>query len=63
MGTQYRSGARMGPRGIREASTLYQFGHKDGEDFAACGEVKHVDRYPEFVSGLWDFRMIFSMKP
>lgn len=29
MGTQYRSGARMGPRGIREASTLYQFGHKD----------------------------------
>eukprot|EP00434_Breviolum_minutum_P041831 symbB.v1.2.037214.t1/scaffold5429.1/size27318/1 len=23
MGTQYRSGARMGPRGIREASTLY----------------------------------------
>lgn len=31
MGTQYRSGARMGPRGIREASTLYQFGHKDVE--------------------------------
>ena len=32
MGTQYRSGARMGPRGIREASTLYQFGHKEVYD-------------------------------
>ena len=27
MGTQYRSGARFGPRAIREASTLYSFGH------------------------------------
>lgn len=26
-GTQYRAGARFGPRGIREASTLYCFGH------------------------------------
>src|SRR5699024_8782869 len=26
MGTQWRSGAKMGPRGIREASTLYSFG-------------------------------------
>mmetsp|Transcript_5231 Transcript_5231/g.12603 ORF Transcript_5231/g.12603 Transcript_5231/m.12603 type:complete len:358 (+) Transcript_5231:88-1161(+) len=33
MGTQYRSGARMGPRSIREASTLYQFGHKEVFDF------------------------------
>ncbi|CAJ1353717.1 unnamed protein product [Effrenium voratum] len=32
MGTQYRSGARMGPRGIREASTLYQFGHSEVYD-------------------------------
>ena len=32
MGTQYRSGARMGPRGIRESSTLYQFGHKEVYD-------------------------------
>ena len=32
MGTQYRSGARMGPRGIREASTLYQFGHAEVYD-------------------------------
>jgi len=27
MGTQYRSGARFGPRAIREASTLFSFGH------------------------------------
>ncbi|MCL6442264.1 MAG: agmatinase [Alicyclobacillus sp.] len=26
MGTQFRSGARFGPRGIRDASTLYSFG-------------------------------------
>ena len=27
MGTQWRSGARFGPRAIREASTLFSFGH------------------------------------
>ncbi len=26
-GTQWRSGARMGPRSVREASTLFSFGH------------------------------------
>lgn len=26
-GTQWRSGARMGPRAVREASTLFSFGH------------------------------------
>jgi agmatinase len=26
-GCQWRSGARMGPRAIREASTLFSFGH------------------------------------
>ena len=33
MGTQWRSGARMGPRGIREASTLFAFGHAGAYDF------------------------------
>ncbi|WP_153771695.1 agmatinase [Labrenzia sp. CE80] len=33
MGTQWRSGARMGPRGIREASTLFSFGHAGAYDF------------------------------
>ncbi len=33
MGTQYRSGARFGPRSIREASTLFSFGHGGAYDF------------------------------
>jgi agmatinase len=32
MGTQYRSGARFGPRGIRAASTLFSFGHGGAYD-------------------------------
>ena len=31
-GAQFRSGARMGPRGIREASTLFSFGHAGAYD-------------------------------
>lgn len=31
-GTQWRSGARMGPRSIREASTLFSFGHSGAYD-------------------------------
>ena len=33
MGTQYRAGARFGPRAIREASTLFCFGHEGAYDF------------------------------
>ena len=32
MGTQWRSGARFGPRAIREASTLFSFGHSGAYD-------------------------------
>ncbi|MEP3331820.1 agmatinase [Sedimentitalea sp.] len=32
-GAQWRSGARMGPRAIREASTLFSFGHAGAYDF------------------------------
>ncbi len=32
-GSQWRSGARMGPRAIREASTLFSFGHGGAYDF------------------------------
>ncbi|MGB0798367.1 MAG: agmatinase [Planktomarina sp.] len=47
-GTQWRSGARMGPRGVREASTLFSFGHGgayDHEDDATylAGDVRIVD--------------------
>ena len=32
MGTQFRAGARFGPRAIREASTLFSFGHGGSYD-------------------------------
>jgi agmatinase len=40
-GTQWRSGARMGPRGIREASTLFAFGHAGAYDFE--DDVTYLD--------------------
>ena len=49
MGTQWRSGARFGPRGIREASTLFSFGHAgayDHEDdvmYLTAQDVRMVD--------------------
>ena len=49
MGTQWRSGARFGPRAIREASTLFSFGHAgayDHEDdvtYLPLDEVSIVD--------------------
>jgi len=49
MGTQYRPGARFGPRAIREASTLFSFGHGgayDHEDdvlYLPMDEVRIVD--------------------
>ena len=32
-GTQFRAGARFGPRAVREASTLFRFGHGGAYDF------------------------------
>ena len=49
MGTQFRAGARFGPRAIREASTLFSFGHGgsyDHEDdmiYMTSDKVKMVD--------------------
>ena len=49
MGTQYRAGARFGPRAIREASTLFSFGHGgayDHEDdaiYLPLDQVRIVD--------------------
>ncbi len=47
-GTQWRSGTRFGPRGVREASTLFSFGHAgayDHEDDVTYlpGSVRIVD--------------------
>lgn len=49
LGTQWRSGARSGPRAIREASTLFAFGHAgayDHEDdivYLPAGKTRIVD--------------------
>ena len=48
-GTQWRAGARFGPRAIREASTLFSFGHGGAYDFEdditylPADEVRIVD--------------------
>lgn len=48
-GTQWRAGARQGPRGVREASTLFSFGHAgayDHEDditYLPAGKFTMVD--------------------
>lgn len=49
MGTQYRAGARFGPRSIREASTLFSFGHggaydhEDDVTYLPVDKVRIVD--------------------
>ncbi|MBW8639680.1 agmatinase [Hoeflea sp. WL0058] len=45
MGTQWRAGARFGPRSIREASTLFSFGHAGAYDHE--DDVTYLD--PETV--------------
>lgn len=48
-GTQWRAGARLGPRGIREASTLFSFGHggaydhEDDVTYLPADKVRIVD--------------------
>jgi len=48
-GTQWRAGARFGPRGIREASTLFSFGHggaydhEDDVTYLPSDKVRIVD--------------------
>jgi agmatinase len=48
-GTQWRSGTRFGPRGIREASTLFSFGHggaydhEDDVTYLPADRVRIVD--------------------
>jgi len=44
MGTQYRPGARFGPRAIREASTLFSFGHAGAYDHEDDTVYLPVDR-------------------
>ena len=56
-GTQWRPGARFGPRGVREASTLFSFGHAgayDHEDDVTYlpGDVRIVD--------IWDADIVHT---
>ena len=44
MGTQYRPGARFGPRAIREASTLFAFGHGGAYDHEDDAVYLPLDR-------------------
>ncbi len=44
MGTQYRAGARFGPRAIREASTLFSFGHGGAYDHEDDAVYLPMDR-------------------
>ncbi len=46
-GTQYRPGARFGPRAIREASTLFSFGHAGAYDHE--NDVTYLDESVRIV--------------
>lgn len=57
-GAQWRSGARMGPRGIREASTLFSFGHSGAYDFE--DDVTYLDPRQVSVVDLGDADIIHT---
>ncbi|MBT4890197.1 MAG: hypothetical protein HON65_11665 [Rhodospirillales bacterium] len=47
LGGQYRSGARFGPRSIRDASTLFSFGHAGAYDFE--DDITYLDQSVRIV--------------
>ena len=57
-GTQYRAGARFGPRGIREASTLYSFGHDGAYDHE--DDVTYLPRDSVRIVDIGDADMIHT---
>ncbi len=58
MGTQYRAGARFGPRSIREASTLFSFGHGGAYDFE--DDVVYLPRDKVSMVDIGDADMIHT---
>lgn len=58
MGTQYRAGARFGPRAIREASTLFSFGHGGAYDFE--DDVTYMPRDKVKVVDVGDADMVHT---
>ncbi|MBL3703797.1 agmatinase [Sulfitobacter sp. BDSS02] len=57
-GTQWRSGARMGPRGVREASTLFAFGHAGAYDFE--DDITYLDLAKVSVVDIGDADIIHT---
>ena len=57
-GTQWRSGARMGPRGVREASTLFAFGHAGAYDFE--DDITYLDPAKVSVVDIGDADIIHT---
>ena len=58
MGCQYRSGARFGPRGIRQASTLFSFGHGGAYDHES--DTLYLERNKVSIVDLGDVDMIHT---
>jgi len=58
MGTQYRAGARFGPRAIREASTLFSFGHDGAYDFE--DDVTYLPRDEVTIVDLGDADIVHT---
>jgi len=57
-GCQWRSGARLGPRAIREASTLFAFGHAGAYDFE--DDVVYLDRNKVKVVDIGDADIVHT---
>ncbi len=57
-GTQWRSGARMGPRGVREASTLFSFGHAGAYDHE--DDVTYLDPSKATIVDIGDADIIHT---
>lgn len=57
-GTQFRAGARFGPRGIREASTLFSFGHGGAYDHE--DDVTYLERDKVRIVDLGDADIVHT---
>ncbi|MEP0722435.1 MAG: arginase family protein, partial [Marinomonas sp.] len=57
-GAQFRAGARMGPRAIREASTLFSFGHAGAYDFE--DDVTYLDPAKVTIADIGDADIIHT---
>jgi agmatinase len=60
-GTQWRTGARMGPRAIREASTLFSFGHAGAYDHE--DDVTYLDPAQVRIVDIGDADIIHTDTP